>query len=254
MFAFWFLAPGPATGAGTAHRLRRHRPALAGAVRGHRGDRRARAGADQAARRRRAHPPAGRGRHRDRAAGRAAARAPGGGLRLLRLSRRALRRPCSASTNGGPRWAAARCAGCCCWRCRRSPSTRSPSGPCRCPTGTRPGSTPTDFNSIGASRDDEVRVFASLNSPGALAPLLALSLLCYLTVRPRHMALAVAGAARLCVALALTLVRSAWISLIIAALAHVIASRGSQRAAGIRRGGGGRGGHARPVPGQRDRA
>jgi putative inorganic carbon (hco3(-)) transporter len=85
----------------------------------------------------------------------------------------------------------------------------------------------TDFDSIGAARDDEVRVFASLNSPGALAPLLALSLLCYLTVRPRHPALAVIGAALLCVALALTLVRSAWISLIIAALAHVIASRGS---------------------------
>ena len=112
----------------------------------------------------------------------------------------------------------------------------------------------TDFNSIGASRDDEVRVFASLNSPGALAPLLALSLLCYLTVRPRHPALAVIGAALLCVALAphpgalgLDLAdhrrarardRLAW----------------EQREAGVRRGGGGRGGHARPVPGQRDRA
>ena len=30
----------------------------------------------------------------------------------------------------------------------------------------------TDFDSIGASRTDEVRVFATLNSPGALAPLL----------------------------------------------------------------------------------
>ena len=85
----------------------------------------------------------------------------------------------------------------------------------------------TDFSSIGASRDDEVRVFASLNSPGALAPLLAMSLLCYLTVRPRHVWLAVAGATLLSVALALTLVRSAWLSLIVAALAHVIASRGS---------------------------
>ncbi len=85
----------------------------------------------------------------------------------------------------------------------------------------------TDFDSIGASRDREVRVFASLNSPGALAPLLAMSLLCYLTVRPRHVSFAVAGAALLSVALALTLVRSAWISLIVAALAHVIASRGA---------------------------
>jgi O-antigen ligase len=85
----------------------------------------------------------------------------------------------------------------------------------------------SDFNSIGASRTDEVRVFATLNSPGALAPLLALSLLCYLTVRPKHVSLAVIGATLVAVALALTLVRSSWISLIVAALAHVIASRGA---------------------------
>lgn len=84
-----------------------------------------------------------------------------------------------------------------------------------------------DFNSIGASRKDEVRVFATLNSPGALAPLLALGLLCYLTVRPKHISFAVAGATLLAIALALTLVRSSWISLIVAALAHVIASRGA---------------------------
>ena len=54
----------------------------------------------------------------------------------------------------------------------------------------------TDFASIGAGAptDDAVRVFSSLNSPGALAPLLALSLLCYLTVH-RARPIALAGAA-----------------------------------------------------------
>ena len=83
-----------------------------------------------------------------------------------------------------------------------------------------------DFNSIGAPAEGEVRVFATLNSPGAFAPLLALSLLCYLTIRPRYPALALVGAGLVSVALALTYVRSAWIALMVAALAHVMASRG----------------------------
>ena len=57
-----------------------------------------------------------------------------------------------------------------------------------------------------------MRVFASLNSPGTLAPLLALSLLCYLTV-VQHRPLAIAGATVLVVALSLTFVRSAWVAL-----------------------------------------
>jgi O-antigen ligase len=69
-------------------------------------------------------------------------------------------------------------------------------------------------------------VFATLNSPGALAPLLAMSLLCYLTVRPRHPWVALLGAAALVVAIQLTFVRGAWIALMAAAVAHVIASRG----------------------------
>jgi hypothetical protein len=85
-----------------------------------------------------------------------------------------------------------------------------------------------DFNSIGApNEDDKVRVFATLNSPGALAPLLAMSLLCYLTIRPKHPSLALIGAALLVIALELTFVRGAWISFIAAALAHVVASRGA---------------------------
>lgn len=82
-----------------------------------------------------------------------------------------------------------------------------------------------NFDSIGSGRDDKVRVFASLNSPGTLAGLLALALLCYLTIT-RHHLLALAGAGVLTVALSLTFVRSAWYALIVAALAHVIASRG----------------------------
>ena len=41
----------------------------------------------------------------------------------------------------------------------------------------------TDIVSIGANENGKVRVFSTLNSPGALAPLLTLSLLCYLSVQ-----------------------------------------------------------------------
>jgi putative inorganic carbon (hco3(-)) transporter len=83
----------------------------------------------------------------------------------------------------------------------------------------------TGFSSIGADDEGHARVFASLNSPGALAPLLGLSLLCYLTVK-RARPVTLVGAGLLAVALSLTFVRSAWVALIVAGLAHVIASRG----------------------------
>ncbi len=83
-----------------------------------------------------------------------------------------------------------------------------------------------DFNSLGAPTEGEVRVFASLNSPGAFASLLALSLLSFLTVKPRHPSLALAGAGVVTIALSLTYVRSAWVALMVAAVAHVVASRG----------------------------
>lgn len=86
-----------------------------------------------------------------------------------------------------------------------------------------------DYISIGTPGED-LRVFGSLNGPGALAPILALGLLCLLTVR-RHARLALASAVLLTVALSLTSVRSAWAALVVAALAHVIASRG--RSAGL---------------------
>jgi O-Antigen ligase len=81
-----------------------------------------------------------------------------------------------------------------------------------------------DYVSIGRPGED-LRSFGSLNGPGALAPILALSLLCLLTVR-HHTRWALASAVLLTVALSLTSVRSAWAALVVAGLAHVLASRG----------------------------
>jgi O-antigen ligase len=83
----------------------------------------------------------------------------------------------------------------------------------------------TDFSSIRTGRDNSVRVFGSLNSPGTLAALLSLALLACLTI-VRHRTLAIGGAALLTVALSLTYVRAAWYALVLAGIAHVIASRG----------------------------
>lgn len=84
----------------------------------------------------------------------------------------------------------------------------------------------TGVTSIGTTSTGTVRVFATLNAPGALAPLLGLSVLCYLTVRG-HRSLAAIGFAVVGVTLALTFVRSAWVALAAGALAHVLASRGT---------------------------
>ena len=81
----------------------------------------------------------------------------------------------------------------------------------------------TDFSSLGTG--GEVRVFSSLNSPGTLAVLLGLSLLAFLTVH-RARLITFASAAAVAAALALTSARSAWVALIVAGLAHVIASNG----------------------------
>jgi putative inorganic carbon (hco3(-)) transporter len=83
----------------------------------------------------------------------------------------------------------------------------------------------TDFDSIGTGNGEKVRVFGTLNAPGTLAPILALSLLCYLTV-VRHRTTALLGATLVLVALSLTYVRSAWIALIAAGIAHMLVSRG----------------------------
>lgn len=84
----------------------------------------------------------------------------------------------------------------------------------------------TQFGSIGISEGEPVRVFSTLNSPGTLAGLLGLSLLMFLTVHrlrwPGAIALVV-----VCLAISYTFVRSAWLALIVAGVAHVIASRGA---------------------------
>ncbi len=85
------------------------------------------------------------------------------------------------------------------------------------------------FNSIGADSTGHVRLFSTLNAPGTLAPLLGLSLLAYLTVRARGSSgrnLALLSVIVIAAALELTFVRSAWLALVVAALAHVLASRG----------------------------
>ncbi len=82
-----------------------------------------------------------------------------------------------------------------------------------------------DFNSIGTGDGVHVRVFASLNAPGTLGPLLGWGLLCYLT-GTRNRLLVITGATVLALALALTYVRAAWLALAVAALAYVIGSRG----------------------------
>jgi hypothetical protein len=83
----------------------------------------------------------------------------------------------------------------------------------------------SQFGSIGISEGEPIRSFASLNSPGTLASLLGLSLLMFLTVH-RLRLITVLGLAVICVAISFTFVRSAWLALIVAGLAHVIASRG----------------------------
>ncbi len=82
----------------------------------------------------------------------------------------------------------------------------------------------TEYISIGTV-DTEIRVFGSLNGPGTLAPILGLALLACLTLR-NHPKVAVVSAVLLTVALSLTFVRSAWVALIAAGIAHVIASHG----------------------------
>lgn len=83
----------------------------------------------------------------------------------------------------------------------------------------------TELTSVGSLEDENIRVFASLNHPGALAPLLALSLLFYLTIQ-RARTVTIVGVTVVTVALSLTFVRSAWVALILAAVAHVIVSEG----------------------------
>jgi O-antigen ligase len=93
------------------------------------------------------------------------------------------------------------------------------------PSWDRAWVTATELLSVGAAEDGKIRVFGTLNHPGALAPLLALSLLCYLTIK-RAQKITIVGAVLVAVALELTLVRGAWVALMLAGIAHVVASGG----------------------------
>ena len=83
----------------------------------------------------------------------------------------------------------------------------------------------TELLSVGNPDKGPIHVFGTLNHPGALAPLLGLSLLCYLTIR-RVTKITIVGAALITIALQLTFVRGAWVALILAGIAHVVASGG----------------------------
>ena len=188
LFALWFLAPGLRRVFGLHHRLRRQRPAVARAVPGHRRHRRARARPDARPARIRRILLTAAGGLRDRPARRPGRQPVVGGLRRDRLPGGRRGRRARAAASAG------------CW-------------PARAPCGSVLlygfpviaayamaqrvfGLTAWDqavagrrdsTSSASAARlpDDEVRVFGTLNGPGTLAPLLALSLLCYLSAAAR---------------------------------------------------------------------
>ncbi len=82
-----------------------------------------------------------------------------------------------------------------------------------------------DFVTAGAPESGRVRVFATLNSPGTFAMVLALAALAYLSLR-RLSPLALAGVGAVLAGLGLTYVRGAWGALLLAAIAITAASRG----------------------------
>ena len=115
MFALWFVAPGLRRVFGLHHRLRRQRPAVAGAVLGHRRHRRARAAAQTHV------PDAIRRILLTAAAGfaiglpRRARRRPAlGGVRLHRVPGRRVRAPCSGMGERDAGCATAPCGRSCC--------------------------------------------------------------------------------------------------------------------------------------------
>ena len=83
-----------------------------------------------------------------------------------------------------------------------------------------------DITSIGVGPDtDATRAFATLNAPGTLAGVLGVGLAWYLAAR-RPGAWGGVVACLLLAALALTYVRGAWIALVVAAVAHLVVTRG----------------------------
>jgi hypothetical protein len=86
-----------------------------------------------------------------------------------------------------------------------------------------------DLASLGSPQEGHIRVFSTLNSPGTFGLVLALGVLLGLGVR-RRAAIAVPATAVVLTALALTFVRSAWLSLVLGVIVFAAAARG--RAAG----------------------
>jgi len=86
-----------------------------------------------------------------------------------------------------------------------------------------------DLASIGSPQEGHIRVFSTLNSPGTFGLVLAIGVLLGLGVRRRAM-VSVPATALVLTALALTFVRSAWLSLILGVVVFAAAARG--RAAG----------------------
>lgn len=83
------------------------------------------------------------------------------------------------------------------------------------------------ITSIGVGPDtDAIRAFATLNSPGTLAGILAVGLAWYLAVR-RPGGWGAVAVALFLAAIALTYVRGAWAGLAAAALAHAFVTRGA---------------------------
>lgn len=82
-----------------------------------------------------------------------------------------------------------------------------------------------DINSVGAPEQGRVRVWSTLNSPGTYAAVLGVALIAFVTaVRLTPFRVLVATA--VFGSFALTFVRSAWLGLVVALIAVLIASRG----------------------------
>ena len=86
-----------------------------------------------------------------------------------------------------------------------------------------------NLGSIGAPEEGHIRVFSTLNSPGTFSLVLAIGILLGFGV-PRPASAAVPTTALLVLALALTFVRSAWLTLALGVVVFAAAARG--RAAG----------------------
>jgi putative inorganic carbon (hco3(-)) transporter len=82
-----------------------------------------------------------------------------------------------------------------------------------------------DFETAGAPEEGRPRVFSTLNSPGTFGMVLGVAVVTYLTAR-RFGPLRATGLVIVLTALALTYVRSAWVSLLFAFLAYLIITGG----------------------------